>query len=258
MRVVVVDDLEVIGRGVVEALSTLRPEQSHQVVAVLSPEELAVRLAAERFELALVDIHFGRESRSSGLVALRHLDQAGIPIVLYHAEEENRALYLLAAFRFYEPVAILPKSANLAEIRQVVQLVSRGVRPVADQRIRRYRPGRGVPMLDRLVTGPKDLAIWRALAVHASAPDVAMAANVGRRTVDTFLAERFDAMREVESEVIGRPQVDGLGRNQHLIGPMHAFARAHEGFFADPEVTALVTGSRAESARGRRVPRQAR
>jgi NAD(P)-dependent dehydrogenase (short-subunit alcohol dehydrogenase family) len=76
--------------------------------------------------------------RHAGLFALRLLDRAQVPAVIYAADpEDNRVLSLLAAFRFYRPWALVSKRASGAEIRKLVTAEV----PRTGKRPRSSRPG---------------------------------------------------------------------------------------------------------------------
>ena len=107
MRILVIDDyvnFEIALRDILEG---------HTVSGVRGPDMLPKVLAEEGpFDQAIVDLRF-LGSVSTGLTALarlRELSPATRAIVTT-TEEENRLLYLLAAFRFFAPKALLAKRA---------------------------------------------------------------------------------------------------------------------------------------------------
>src|SRR5207249_3960911 len=68
----------------------------------------------EPFEAAIVDLRYV-QSAATGLTALatlRELSPGTRTIISTTDEEENRLLYLLAAFQFFEPRALLAKRAD--------------------------------------------------------------------------------------------------------------------------------------------------
>jgi CheY-like chemotaxis protein len=243
MRIVVVDDMVAFGQTVARALE----DERHEVMSVLTPAALATLLPDEKFDLALVDLDFGYESAESGLTALRHLEEHGIRSVVYSSEnEDNRVLFLLAAFQFFQPVALLPKRASDAEIRSLVEVLGRGLVPLSDPSARyRVRPNQPSP-LDRLIGNRDELTMWTNLARYPVRADLARASSVSQRTLDKFLARRYEAMREIQASLLGVPDdpdddgPDGAARKSKLLIRMHAFAVLHVRFFHDHEVRRLV------------------
>ncbi|TCO62124.1 response regulator transcription factor [Actinocrispum wychmicini] len=242
MRIVVVDDILEIGHTVAQSLRGT----AHDVHTLLTPRALAVALREQRFDLAFVDVDFSYESPETGLTALRHLAAHGVPSVIYSADsEDNRVLFLLAAFQFYRPLTLLSKRANADEIRELVDDFQRsGMTTVTDKEGDRYRSRDRPSLLDGLVRSPVDLTIWENLSTHVTRTEIAMASFVSPRTVDYFLAEHYDAMLAIQSLHSRAPIIsvlpDGDGSKKHFLAPMHAFAVTHFRFFQDPEVRALV------------------
>src|SRR4051812_44329362 len=103
MRIVVADDFVSVEQTISRALEDKGDgtRTRHEVVGVRSPQALRKALASASFDLAFVDMDFGRGVPDSGLVALRFLDEAGVKAVVHSADsEDNRVLFLLAAFQF--------------------------------------------------------------------------------------------------------------------------------------------------------------
>jgi len=241
MRVVVVDDMlaweEIVATSLGSMSSTDGP---YQVAGARSPADLAALLRTESFELAFVDINYGKRVRDSGLAALRILAERQIPaVVFWNKPEDNRVLFVLAAFQFFRPLALVPKTMSRAQIRAAVDPVAAG-RAVETPELERYRPpAAGPSLLTRLVPSVGDLMIWRALSVFAGRTEVAREAHFSLRRVDNFLRDRFDAMVEVQHRLLDVPMdalTDVLESKQSRLAPMHAFAQTHQAFFRDEEL----------------------
>ena len=166
MRILVIDDylnVEMALRGILDG---------HTVTGVRDPAALPRMLAHEEpFEAAIVDLRYV-QSAATGLTALatlRELSPDTRTIISTTDEEENRLLYLLAAFQFFDPKALLAKRADAFVTRAVVEAVGRGdpsPSPDADpfRRAAAMRP----PLLDQLVHSRTELGIWRRLSKRAS------------------------------------------------------------------------------------------
>src|ERR1700744_4000619 len=127
----------------------------HTVAGVRDPAALPRMLAYEEpFEAAIVDLRYV-QSTATGLTALATLREpppGTKTIISTTDEEENRLLYLLAAFQFFEPRALLAKRADAFVTRAVVEAVGRGdpsptpdadpFRPAAAARPARAQPDR--------------------------------------------------------------------------------------------------------------------
>jgi hypothetical protein len=251
MKIIVVDDHIAAQETVTAALASDPATKHHAVTGVRTPDELHRLNDLGTFGLAFVDLDFRRQSRQSGLFALRLLDQAGVPAVIYAADDEdNRVLFLLAAFRFYRPWALVSKRASGAEIRKLIATIESGARPESPA-MRRYQPPhRGIPILDRLIVRTGDIPIWRALATQSDRNAIAEVTNVSRSKVDSFLSEHFAVVAEIEEELLFRtpaepfPETRALGRTSHVyahrFAPLHSFAVEHHRFFQDAEVMELI------------------
>ena len=255
MRILVIDDylnVELALRGILDG---------HTVTGVRDPAALPRMLAYEEpFEAAIVDLRYV-QSTATGLTALatlRELSPGTKTIISTADEEENRLLYLLAAFQFFDPKALLAKRADAFVTRAVVEAVGRGApspSPDADpfRRAAAMRP----PLLDQLVHNRTELGIWQELARFDKRFQIANAAHVHPRTLDAFTAAKGAAIDVVAAHFPrpGRgtdPLADadadadaagpGAAHGANLIRVIH-FARTHEQFFADQEVAGLLEAS---------------
>jgi hypothetical protein len=250
VRIIVVDDAVAAEDSLALALAATAPAAgpAHQVMGVRSPRELRQILAVDRvFDLAMVDMDFGPGSAETGLVALRLLDETGIPCVVWCADiDENRGLLLLAAFHYFEPWALASKAGPIADVLHLVEAMEKGLRPGRGL-AERYRPARGggACLLERLVGNATQLDIWRALTVFSSRPEVAARAGVAEGTLDRFLQERYAPMREAEHRLVGAStgrETENVERNRARLAPLHAFAVRHANFFRDQELERIVRG----------------
>jgi DNA-binding NarL/FixJ family response regulator len=239
MRVLVVDDMYTIEAGVARALET---NGEHKVQGVRNPEELRTLLSVDaNYQLAFVDLHFGKETKDtkeSGLAALETLAAYNIRSVIFVADgEANRRLYLLAAFEFFpNTYTVLSKNAGDQEVERIAQVVASGHVPNAEAR-RPYITERGeTPLLRRLITRSGDLAIWQALGKHTTLSAIAQEAYCSTRTISAFIAQRHQVIMEIEETV--RPEERG-NRTQGLI-ETHRFALLNADFFIAPEVERLI------------------
>jgi hypothetical protein len=252
MKIIVVDDHIAAQETVTAAVASNPATKHHAVTGVRTPDDLHRLHDLGTFGLAFVDLDFRRQSRKTGLFALRLLDRADVPAVIYAADDEdNRVLFLLAAFRFYRPLALVSKRASGAEIRKLVATIESGARPES-QAMHRYQPTpRGIPILDRLIVRAGDIPIWRALATQSDRNAIAEVTDVSRSKVDSFLNEHSDVVAEIEKELLFRtvPEPDPETRATlgsaarayaHRFAPLHSFAVEHHRFFQDAEVTELI------------------
>ncbi|WP_157488806.1 hypothetical protein [Pseudofrankia sp. DC12] len=244
IRVLVVDDLLGVEVAVARALED---ESDVEVTGVRNPRELAALLAADNdFQLALVDLHYGRGAPASGIAAVDQLSAYSIPCIVQTADaEENRVLFLLAVFKFFpETWTLVSKSAGHDPIRSAVAALRAGYRP-DDTAARRYK--KAIPMLDALVCRPSDLLIWRALLNNFREPQVAQAAHVSKRVVSQFTADRRPVVERIESDLLGRrpPADDDIDRRGANLLEVSRFARLNADFFNDPDVERLFSQPRA-------------
>jgi CheY-like chemotaxis protein len=255
VRILVIDDylnVEMALRGILGG---------HTVTGVRDPLALPRMLAHEApFDQAIVDLRYA-QSAATGLTALatlRELSPATKTIISTTDEEENRLLYLLAAFQFFDPKALLAKRADAYVTRAVVDAVGRGDPfPSPDAGPFRRAAAMRPPLLDQLVHNRTELGIWQELARFDKRLQIANAAHVHPRTLDAFTAAKGAAIDAVTAHFPrpGRgvglndegPGADGPGaahgpaaaHGANLIRVIH-FARIHEQFFADEEVAGLL------------------
>jgi CheY-like chemotaxis protein len=262
VRILVIDDylnVEMALRGILDG---------HTVAGVRDPAALPRMLAYEEpFEAAIVDLRYVQTAATglTALATLRQLSPGTKTIISTTDEEENRLLYLLAAFQFFEPKALLAKRADAFVTRAVVEAIGRGdpsPSPDADpfRRAAALRP----PLLDQLVHNRTELGIWQELARFDKRLQIASAAHVHPRTLDVFTAAKGAAIEAVAAHfsrpdrgneamggadtgpgALARPGAaagPGAAHGANLIRVIH-FARTHEQFFADQEVAGLLEAS---------------
>jgi hypothetical protein len=257
MKIIVVDDHIAAQETVTVAVASDPATKHHTVTGVRTPDELHRLDDLSSLGLAFVDLDFRRQSRKTGLFALRLLDRAEVPAVIYAADDEdNRVLFLLAAFRFYRPWALVSKRASGEEIRKLVATIESGIRPESPAMHRYQPPPRGIPVLDRLIVRAGDLPIWRALATQSDRNAIAEVTHVSRSKVDSFLNEHSAVVAEIEKELLFRTPPEPFpetrvtqtrvtrGRaahaHAHRLAPLHSFAVEHHRFFQDAEVKELI------------------
>jgi CheY-like chemotaxis protein len=250
VRILVIDDylnVEMALRGILDG---------HTVTGVRDPVTLPRMLAHEEpFDQAIVDLRYV-QSAATGLTALatlRQLSPGTKTIISTTDEEENRLLYLLAAFQFFDPKALLAKRADAFVTRTVIEAIGRGdpsPSPDADpfRRAAAMRP----PLLDRLVHNRTELGIWQELARFDKRLQIANAAHVHPRTLDAFTAAKGAAIDVVAAHfprpargpepLAGTAAEPAAAHGANLIPVIH-FARTHEQFFADQEVAGLLEAS---------------
>ena len=246
MRILVIDDylnVEMALRGILDG---------HTVTGVRDPVALPRMLAHEApFDQAIVDLRYV-QSAATGLTALatlRRLAPDTKTIISTTDEEENRLLYLLAAFQFFEPKALLAKRADAFVTRAVVEAVGRGdPSPSPDADPFRKAAAMRPPLLDQLVHNRTELGIWQELARFDKRQEIANAAHVHPRTLDAFTAAKCAAIDVVNAllpqrvrvpEPAAGPAETATAHGANLIRVIH-FARIHMQFFADEEVARLL------------------
>src|SRR5271169_3496636 len=89
MKIIVVDDHIAAQETVTVALASDPATKHHAVTGVRTPDELHRIDDLGTFGLAFVDLDFRRQSRKTGLFALRLLDRAHVPAVIYAADDED-------------------------------------------------------------------------------------------------------------------------------------------------------------------------
>jgi DNA-binding NarL/FixJ family response regulator len=252
MKIIVVDDHIAAQETVTVALASDPGTKQHMVTGVRTPDELHRIDELGTFGLAFVDLDFRRQSAKTGLFALRLLDRVQVPAVIYAADDEdNRVLFLLAAFRFYRPWALVSKRASGAEIRKLVATIAAGARPDPSATQRYQPPARGISVLDRLIVRAGDIPIWRALATQSDRNAIAEVTDVSRSKVDSFLNEHSAVVAEIEQELLLRTPAEpsaetraplgrAAGAYAHRFAPLRSFAVEHHRFFQDAEILELI------------------
>jgi DNA-binding NarL/FixJ family response regulator/transcriptional regulator with XRE-family HTH domain len=246
MKILVADDLPAAQETIQFALASDPATSHHVVVGVRSPEHLGQLPDVGRFELAFVDVNFRNTSHRSGLLALRVLEQASAPVLIYAAEDQDsQALFRLAAFEFFQPYGLITKGASIAEIRQAVKIIE-SRRPRLDSPLMpQHAQPDGPPYIDRLLPKSDDLPIWRSLSRFSDRLAICRAASVSPRTLDAFLSEHFDIAAEISetfhSEIpLTSAPIQEASSYVARLAPMHAFAKTHRRFFHDTELERLL------------------
>ncbi|MGH3203954.1 MAG: hypothetical protein ACRDOA_03015 [Streptosporangiaceae bacterium] len=245
MRILVIDDY-------VEselAIAYVLRDTDHVVAGARDPVQLPNVIADEEpFDLALVDMIFA-DCPQTGLGALRALRELSPDtecVVRCADDEENRLLHLLAAFSFFTPLALMPRSENPAAIKPLLDALQRGeaVASSADQ-YRHYGPPPAP--LDMLLRNETDLRIWQELTWFDKRPDIARASFVSSSAVDHFIGAMYPVVEGLQTRFRDAFPVSTTGaaqehaHNTPLIRLAH-FARVHQGFFRDPDLVALLEG----------------
>ncbi len=243
MRILVIDDY-------VEselAIAYVLRDTDHVVTGARDPIQLREVIADEEpFDLALVDMIFA-DCPQTGLGALRTLREISpvtVCVVRCADNEENRLLHLLAAFSFFTPLALMPRSENPAAIKPLLDALQRGeaVASSADK-YRHYGPPPAP--LDMLLRNETDLKIWQELAWFDKRPDIARASFVSQSAVDHFMKAMHPVVDGLQTRFRDAFPVSTSGaghehaHNTPLIRLAH-FARMHQGFFRDPDLEALL------------------
>jgi CheY-like chemotaxis protein len=241
MRILVVDDILWIESGIARAVDS----EGHTVVGARNPAKLRELLAQETdFQLAFVDLHYGAGAHESGLAALEALDQHNIPSVVFSADgEQNRLLFLLAAFEFFPgSCTFLSKHAGDQTVSNIVGAIARGDMPHGGP-AQRYRPPRqGPSFLRQLISRSSDLVLWRALATHTSLTLIAGAANCSPRKVSLFISERQRVIADLQQQMLDLPVVPEVPDGEHNKPLLEVcrFAQPNADFFNDPDVKRLI------------------
>ncbi|MBH5133255.1 MULTISPECIES: response regulator transcription factor [unclassified Streptomyces] len=216
------------------------------------PEILEETLAREVFDLAFIDLHYGRR-KATGLTA-QHIISDSSPstraVVYSNEQEDNRVLLLLASYYFFRPFAMLSKGAPDDEIRAVVDAARRGSREPDFAAGGAYRTA--APLVGQLLKRESDLRIWRSLTQYSERNTVARNSYVSASLVSRFAEEKFPAVEEVRLSFLGFEQdavraiVQQGGEDMRTprLAPLHAFAMLHADFFNDRELDQLIEGRR--------------
>jgi hypothetical protein len=276
VNILVVDDFIMVEL----AWARLVQDTPHTLTGVRDPRSLPEVLAeGTRFDLALVDIDFGRGC-PTGLTAMRILSELSpdTSIVIEATDEErNRLLFLLAAFSFFEPLTLMSKSSTSEAMLELLRAVEAGELSRAAggsagsagrlggllvEQLLRHKDG-----LDDLIRNGTDLLLWRALARFDRRGEVARAAHVDERTVDRFTASKSQVVDKIQAAfpedgpgrgATGRwadDDPDGTRHQPNLVR-LARFAQTHGNFFGDEAIDVLFAGRwRAPRPRQRRSRR---
>ncbi|HEY3718386.1 MAG TPA: hypothetical protein VGL39_28005 [Jatrophihabitantaceae bacterium] len=255
-RVLVLDDATGYGFAFDELLRLGRSSLPGpaQVRAASSVREVVELIdAGERFDVAIIDLGLGAR-QPSGLGAIHVLGQRTDTRIAVHTdyhEQTRRLLFLYAAFTWYDPVALLPKTGDApgrdraavaTDLAAKIAMINRGQSPHPDLAIPfRARLGKE-RAFERILKTHEDLDKWIAFVEYSNITDVARALHLGRKTVENWVRSKYDAtqalLNDAEAAKIdvtdARVNVSSLGRaNQSVI---HQFARSQSWFFTDPVV----------------------
>ncbi|MEU6071365.1 hypothetical protein ABZ864_44745 [Streptomyces sp. NPDC047082] len=238
------------------------------------PENLEQVLAGGTVDLAFVDLHYGR-GKATGLTA-QHLIAKSSPVtktvVFSNEQEDNRVLLLLASFHFFQPFAMLPKSASDSAIRAVVEAARSGEGHLDFDDVDRYR--KAAPLIARLISRENDLRIWRALTRFSERNAVAGDSSVAPGWISKWAEEKLPVVEEIRSHFLGqqpylpRPvpykqprasndkdseekgRKSGKGPYTAKLAPLHAFAMVHAEFFNAQGLDQLFKARRELQAAG--------
>ena len=181
LRVLVVDDHEVVRRGVRHVLQQL--ERPVEVVEAGDLEAARARLASGRFDLLLLDLSLGDDFGLQALPRLREAAPAMKVIVLTSLSE---ALYAERALRAGADGFVM-KSELAAGLLDALRTVLAGqVYLSARQRseVLRRMSGRGVADA-RPALSPRELEVLRLVAAGRSTREIAEALNRSVKTIET-------------------------------------------------------------------------
>lgn len=249
MKLLIIDDLFSTNLQVAHAVQDW---QDCLTKWVQYPENVKRTLSGETFDLAFIDLHYGRR-RATGLTA-QHVISDSSPstraVVYSNEQEDNRVLLLLASYYYFEPFAVLPKSAPDEEIRAVVDAARSRRRAPAFAAGGAYDAA--APLIGQLLKRKSDLRIWRALTQYSERNAIASKSYVHVGTVSKFADEKFPVVEDIRSRFLGLEhdvvsaivQQGGEDARVPRIAPLHAFAMVQAEFFNDPELDELLAGPR--------------
>jgi len=206
---------------------------------------------------AIVDLGLG-PGVPSGLGVVDLLERAGIPAAVHteYNEGTSRLMFVYAAFSWYKPVALLPKSrftvsmglehAARAFAGDVVSIYDRQAISPDLASYFRPRPGREWPF-ERVLSSREDLRRWRAFVTYSQTAGVASSLGQRPKAIEKWLATKYEAVWELlrhaskHMDITYRGIADpdpwhDSGKKQDRQGALHQFARSQSWFFNDPVV----------------------
>ncbi len=262
-RVLIVDDLLAF---ISAAVGWLRQESDRfpappEVVTAGSVAEAAAAVAhCERsgtpINVAIVDLGLG-PGKPSGLGVIELLEKAGIPVAVYtdYSEGARRLMFVYAAFAWYKPVTLLPKShysatdsgdTALAFASDVARTYAR--QPVNPELTSHFRPTSGCEWpFKRVLSSRDDLDKWRAFVTFSQTTAVAASLKRSPKTIENWLTAKYEAVwdllqhasKYMDMTYAGIAEPDpwhDKGKRQDRQGAIHQFARSQSWFFNDPVV----------------------
>ena len=119
LRVLIVDDHAVVREGVARALTAHRSDSL--VTQATTSDEARARLAAERYEVAIVDIHL---TDNSGLELVLWIREQSLTMGVIVFSMNNHPEYILAAMD-NGASGFLDKSAPITDLLEMIEIVSR-------------------------------------------------------------------------------------------------------------------------------------
>ncbi|WP_330358394.1 hypothetical protein [Streptomyces chartreusis] len=270
MKLLVIDDQFPTSLQIAQAVQDC---QDCFIDWVDDPENLDRLLAGETVDLAFVDLHYGR-GRATGLTAQQIISESSPStrtVIFSNEQEDNRILLLLASFHFFQPFAMLSKSAPGEVIRAVVEAVHDGDGQLDFGDADHYR--KAAPLISKLIARENDLRIWRALTRFSERNAVAGDSSVTPGWISTWAEEKMPIVEQIRAEFLGhqpdlpRPmpykpprahiedKPEGKKTNKRgpytaKLSPLHAFAMVHAEFFNARELDELFEERREIEATG--------
>lgn len=164
-------------------------------------------------------------------------------------------MLVYAAFAWYKPVTLLPKShysatdsgdAALAFASDMARTYARqSANPELTSHFR-PAPGRERPF-ERVLSSRADLDKWRAFVTYSQTTAVAASLSRSPKTIEPWLKEKYEAVwyllqhasKYMDITYAGIAEPDPWhdnGKRQDRQGAIHQFARSQSWFFNDPVV----------------------
>src|SRR6185437_924393 len=163
--------------------------------------------AGAPINVAIVDLGLG-PGKPSGLGVIELLERAAVPAAVYtdYGEGARRLMFVYAAFAWYRPAALLPKShfsvsaasedTGRAFASAVARICAR--QPVNPELTAHFRPAIGRKwQFERVLSSRDDLLKWRAFVTYSQTTAVAASLGLSRRTIENWLADKYDAVWEL-------------------------------------------------------------